>query len=195
MAIPGYHGPTEGRRYDPGLASDIEHFGSRSKDDPRNGWVAHELTERVRIEYDSVFGFVEASRFAFDGVEIDMHVYVWSLSSHKGRFGSVEEAAGQVFEGVGSPLTGCPRIIGGRWRHQSVDRGQECFPGQSGQFELPGDHPIGATAQIEMASPKLLFDVESHSGDVYVVSPVVENLLGLLHRVADDLEQDVLGVR
>jgi hypothetical protein len=91
-------------RNGPGLATDVENFGTWSEDDARHRGVAGELAHRKGIEDESVGGLVEGTGITFEPWNVDMDSEMDSFPAHNRVMDSVEEAAGEVAQSVGASL-------------------------------------------------------------------------------------------
>ena len=59
----------------------------------------------------AVLGFVKPTGDALEGRQIAHQIDVGLLASHGWGVSVIEEVAGQVFEGVVTPLPGGPRVV------------------------------------------------------------------------------------
>jgi hypothetical protein len=72
----------------------------------------------------SGFGLVESAGDAFKGGKVTDQADMWFLPADGWSVGAFQVMAGQVFEGVMSPLSRCAEVVFAGWRHQSVQCGE-----------------------------------------------------------------------
>jgi hypothetical protein len=96
VTVTGHDGASETGRDGPGLATDVENFGTWSEEDARHRGVAGELAHGIGIEDESFGGFVEAAGITFEPRNVDMDGEMNSFPTHNWGVDSVEEAPGEV---------------------------------------------------------------------------------------------------
>ncbi len=110
MSVPGDQGPPQGRGDDSGAPADIDDLAVRAEHDPAERAVAGESSEFHDGDEMPVLRLMKPTGDALEGRQIAHQIDVGLLASHGRGVSVIEEVAGQVFEGVVTPLPGSPRV-------------------------------------------------------------------------------------
>jgi hypothetical protein len=122
---------------------------------------------------------VETSGDSLEGGDIAKDTEVWPLTANDRSVTMVEEVPGQILQRVVSTLTRRPVIVKARRRDQGVEGGEEGLTGNRCHPSVDPDHSAHADRCRDASHPQLPAFVESGSGPVDRLTPVVEETPGV----------------